>query len=203
MTDLTIISGMGDGGKNCSLDDAEALRNLRSREPADRCPQRHWHAVHTRSRHEKVVAKELATKGIEHFLPLVPIRKRWSDRYVTVQEPLFPGYVLVRLAYRNYDHRVAVLSSTGVIQFVGNGKEAWLVPDVEVYSVQAMIHSQLECCPYPYLKEGMQVEVTHGPLAGATGILIREPARNRLIVSISLFAQSVSVEVDVADVRPC
>ena len=167
--------------------------------------QQRWYAVYTRSRHEKFVAQELAAKGVEHFLPLVPCRKRWSDRYVTVHEPLFPGYVLVRLVYRDYDQRVAVLDSTGIVRFVGNGNGSapWLVTDTEVLSVRTLVESQIECSPYPYLKEGAYVEVILGPLQGATGILVREPKMHRLVVSIHLFEQSISAEVDVADVRPC
>ena len=69
--------------------------------------------------------------------------------------------------------------------------------------MRTLIESHLECLPYPFLKEGTLVEVVHGPLRGTTGILVQEPKKHRLVVSIPLFAQSVSVEVDVANVRPC
>jgi transcriptional antiterminator RfaH len=161
-----------------------------------------WYAVSTRSRQEKVVARELAAKRIEHFLPLVPRRRRWSDRYVTVHEPLFPGYVLVRIV-QEYVQRVAVLECRSVVGFIGDDKGAWPIAETEVSSVKTIIQSRLECWPYPHLKKGSFVKVIHGPLAGASGILVREPRRHRLVVSISLFAQSVSVEVDVADVRSC
>lgn len=170
--------------------------------PAEFCSRPCWYAVQTRGRHEKVVAQEFAAKRIAHLLPLVPCRRRWSDRCVTVHEPLFPGYVLVHMVHTDYAQRVAVLECRGVIGFVGNGRAAWTISGAEVTSVQAIIQSRMECSPYPYLRKGSFVEVIHGPLAGASGILICEPKKHRLVVSISLFAQSVSVEVDVADVRP-
>ena len=161
-----------------------------------------WYAVRTRSRGEKVVARELAARWVEHYLPLVSRRKRWSDRYVTLQEPLFPGYVLVRIEYRDYDQRVSVLQSAGVVGFVGSRDMAWPVPETEVCSVRAMVQSGLSCSPYPHLKEGDHVRVIHGPMQGATGILVCGPRNHRLVVSIHLFAQSISVEVDIADVQP-
>lgn len=39
-----------------------------------------WYALRTRSRHEKVVRDQLATPGIEPFLPLVTRWRRWADR---------------------------------------------------------------------------------------------------------------------------
>jgi transcription antitermination factor NusG len=171
--------------------------------PVEPTLQSCWFAVYTRSRHEKVVAQELAAKGIEHFLPLVSLRRRWSDRYVTIHEPLFPGYVMVRLSHRDHERRVAVLDCTGVVRFVGDGRDPWPVPDAEVLSVRTLVESHLEYSPYLYLKEGAHVEVVSGPLSGASGILVREPRKNRLVVSVFLFAQSVSVDVDMADVKPC
>jgi transcriptional antiterminator RfaH len=171
--------------------------------PVELCLQPCWYAVSTRSRQEKVVAQELAARRIEHFLPLVPQRRRWSDRYVTIHEPLFPGYVLVHMVQADYVQRVAVLECRKVVRFIGDDKGAWPIAGAEVSSVKAIIQSRLECSPYPHLKKGSFVKVIHGPLAGARGILVREPRRHRLVVSISLFARSVSVGVDVADVRPC
>ena len=52
------------------------------------------------------------------------------------------------------------------------------------------------------IREGMMVEVVHGPLKGVTGRLIRKNDKARLLLSVDLIGQGVSVEVDAADVRP-
>jgi len=51
--------------------------------------QPRWYAVRTRSRHEKLVAKQLQTQGIESFLPVVTQTHNWSDRRKQVEMPLF------------------------------------------------------------------------------------------------------------------
>jgi transcription antitermination factor NusG len=190
-------------GNNRGLIHTAAPRVATALAPAELRPQACWYAVSTRSRQEKVVSQELAAKRIEHFLPLVPQRRRWSDRYVIIHEPLFPGYVLVHMLQADYVQRVAVLECRSVVGFIGDDRGAWPIAEAEVSSVKTIIQSRLECSPYPHLKEGSFVKVIHGPLAGASGILIHEPRGHRLVVSVSLFARSVSVEVDVADVRPC
>jgi transcription termination/antitermination protein NusG len=202
-----LFTSLGDGSGSCVSDcppvPSVAARVMPAVAPVGACQRSYWYAVATRSRHEKAAAQELATKGVHHFLPLIPQRRRWSDRCVTVHEPLFPGYVLVNMVHSNCEQRVSVLECRSVVGFVGDGKTAWSIADAEVSSVRAIVDSRLEFSPYPYLREGSFVEVIRGPLAGTSGILLCEPKRHRLVVSISLFARSVSVEVDVADVRPC
>jgi transcription antitermination factor NusG len=49
----------------------------------------------------------------------------------------------------------------------------------------------------------MMVEVVHGPLKGVIGRLTRKDAQKaRLVLSVDLIGQAVSVEVDAADVKP-
>jgi transcription antitermination factor NusG len=58
-----------------------------------------WYAVYTRHRSEKRLADALAKLGIDHYLPLLRTRKKWSDRYKWVEEPLFASYVFVRIEF--------------------------------------------------------------------------------------------------------
>jgi len=46
------------------------------------------------------------------------------------------------------------------------------------------------------------VDVIAGPLAGVSGILACNKNQYRLILSVTLVQNSISVEVDYADVRP-
>ena len=52
------------------------------------------------------------------------------------------------------------------------------------------------------IREGMMVEVIHGPLKGVVGRLMRKDDKARLVLSVDLIGQAVSVEVDAADVGP-
>ncbi len=61
--------------------------------------------------------------------------------------------------------------------------------------------SDLQFDPCPLIREGMMVEVVHGPLKGVVGRLMRKGAHARLVLSVDLIGQAVSVEVDAADVR--
>ncbi len=158
-----------------------------------------WYALRTRSRHEKRVREQLAAKGIEPFLPLVERWSRWKDRRTRVAFPLFPGYCFARFLLAE---RVAVLSAQGVVEILGTAGRPTPVPEGEIEAVRRLVTSTLPYDPHPYLREGMQVEVIRGPLAGLQGILLRKGARARLVIGVSLIRQGASVELDALDVRP-
>src|SRR5579872_667558 len=77
-----------------------------------------WYAVHTRARHERVIAQRLREQGVNTFLPLVTEVHRWSDRRKSVEVPLFGCYVFVKLPPIG-DDRLRVLRVDGVLKFVG------------------------------------------------------------------------------------
>lgn len=162
--------------------------------------QPHWFAIWTRSRHEQTVREQLERKHVEVFLPTIARWSRWKDRKKKISWPIFPGYCFARF---NPDDTLPVLKCPGVVSIVSfEGKPA-AIPDFEIESVRLLVESELQYDPCPLIREGMLVEVVHGPLAGVIGRLIRKDAhRARLMLSVDLIGQAVSVEVDAADVRP-
>ena len=159
-----------------------------------------WYAVRTRSRHEKQVHAQLADRPeIDVFLPLRERRSRWKDRVKRVQEPLFPGYCFAR--FRHPD-RLRVLKAVGVVELVGGSGEPESIPDHEIEAIRTLAASRLSYEPFPFLTEGMAVEVIRGPLMGVRGRLLRKDREYRVVLSVTLIRQSVSVEIDAAEVTP-
>jgi transcription antitermination factor NusG len=156
-----------------------------------------WFAVHTSAQREKKVAEYLLHAGVEQFLPVYESRRRWKDRVVTIETPLFTGYVFVRIAVLQ---KLRVLNAPGVARFVcQNGKPA-PIPEEEIVKVKSgMVKGAI---PHPYLTVGRRVAVTRGPLAGTSGILIRKKNNLRLVVCIDSIARAMAIEVSEADVQP-
>ena len=159
-----------------------------------------WFAIWTRSRHEQVVREQLEQKKIDAFLPTITKWSRWKDRKKKIDWPLFPGYCFARF---DPAHALPILKCTGVVNIVGfDGKPA-AIPEIELDSIRLLVGSELQFDPCPMVREGMMVEVVHGPLRGVVGRLMRKDAAHaRLVLSVDLIGQAVSVEVDAADVKP-
>lgn len=158
-----------------------------------------WYAVQVKPRAEKAVSAALRVKGYEEFLPLYACERAWSDRIKTVQLPLFAGYVFVRLDIHN---RLPVLKTPGVVSFVSLGAEPTPVDGRELEGIRSLVKSGLAVGPWPYLREGQQVEVERGALKGLRGILLKIKNECRLVVSVHLLQRSVAVEMDRESVRP-
>ena len=157
-----------------------------------------WYALWTRSRHEAVVRQELERIQIEAFLPTITKWSRWKDRKKKIDWPLFPGYCFARFDMHS---RLAVLNRTGVVNIVSFNSEAAPIPDVEIDSLRQLVETDLQYDPCPMIREGMMVEVVHGPLKSVVGRLVRKGPHARLVLSVELINQGVSVEVDAADVK--
>jgi transcription antitermination factor NusG len=158
-----------------------------------------WYAIRVKSNREKVVSSSLEGKGYESFLPLYRARRQWSDRAAEIQVPLFSGYVFCRL---DAAHRLPVLTTPGVVLFVGFGKEPTAVEDSEIEALRTIVRNGVPAAPWPFLAAGQRIRIERGPLKDAEGLLVEVKSHYRLIVSVTLLQRSVAVEVDRDCVRP-
>lgn len=157
-----------------------------------------WYAIWTRSRHEQTVRQQLEQKGIDVFLPTITKWSRWKDRRKQVVWPLFPGYCFARFTN---EQRVPVLKCVGAVRIVGFNGAPTPIPEEELSGIRQLVESDLQFDPCPLINEGDKVQVVSGPLKGVVGKLVRKGTNARLILSVDLIGQGVSVQVDAADVR--
>ena len=157
-----------------------------------------WYALYTCANHEKRVAAELRARSIDYFLPLYNSVRRWKDRRVTLDLPLFPGYVFVRLALRD---RLRTLQIRSAVRLVGFGGVPVALPDTEMEILRAGLAERLRAEPHPFLVAGRHVRIAAGPFAGLEGILKQKKSGVRVVVSLELIQRSVAVEVEAADLQ--
>jgi transcription antitermination factor NusG len=161
------------------------------------CAEERWYAAYTCANHEKQVAAQLDARSVEHFLPLYTSVRRWKDRRVQLDLPLFPGYVFVRLALRD---RLRVVQIPSVVRLVGfNGLPAAL-PDEEMEILRSGLSERLRVEPHLFLTVGRRVRIFGGPFAGLEGILRRKKNNLRVVISLNLIQRSIAVDVDSMDV---
>jgi transcription antitermination factor NusG len=156
-----------------------------------------WICIQTQVRKETVAAAHLQFRGYEVYLPVYKKHKSWSDRIVTVECPLFPGYLFCR-----YDSaKPPIVTTPGVVSVLGSGGRPEIVPEVEIAAIQIMLRSGFAVLPHPYLQEGETVTITDGPLKGIQGIFVKNKSEMRVVVSVKLLQRSVAVDVDRQSVK--
>jgi transcription antitermination factor NusG len=163
--------------------------------------QPRWYAVRTRSRHEKLVTRQLENQGIQSFLPTISKTHHWSDRRKEVQEPLFSGYAFVRLDH-DPDARARVLRTQGVVNFVGVQGMGIPIPDQEIDNISTVLASRMEYRERPFLYAGQRVRVCGGALDGVEGVLTAENSDRSVVISVGLIQRSLSVRVAGYEVEP-
>jgi transcription antitermination factor NusG len=159
-----------------------------------------WYAVWTRSNCEVKARLTLTEKGIETYLPSFREVHQWKDRKKLIELPLFPGYLFARIADCRQS-RISVLASDGVAGILGHGDSIEPVPESEIEAVRRLLGTSAHCQTNPLLQEGAWVRVKRGPLKDLEGLLVRVKNQTRLVVAITLLAQSVSTEIDTSDVQ--
>jgi transcription antitermination factor NusG len=155
-----------------------------------------WYAVYTCANHEKRVADQFASRRVEHFLPQYESVRRWKDRKVQLQLPLFPGYLFVHLEAQK---RLGVVQVPGVVRLVGFNGSPTPMPDEDISRIREFLGKGWRAEPHPYLQAGRRARVVRGPLAGMEGIVQWRKNRSRLVLSFDLIQRSMAIEMDEGD----
>jgi len=161
-----------------------------------------WFALRVRPRYERQVSDAIAAKGYGTLFPTYAISRRWSDRVKKMQAPLFDGYVFCQL---DVTERLPVLTTPGVLHFVGVGKSPVPIDPAEILSIQTAVQSGSLMRPWPFLREGERVRISDGPLRNVEGILLHANRDDLVVLSVSLLQRSIAVNIDrrwIMPIRP-
>jgi transcription antitermination factor NusG len=148
-----------------------------------------WYALHTRPRHEKLVAQRLTERGVKTFLPIV------KEVQKSLQLPLFSCYVFAKFV-TNRSERLNVLRVHGVLSLVGSQREGTPIPDAQIDAVRTLIDEELPWSPYPFLKIGQRVRIRGGVLEGMEGNLVSHNATQTLVISVDAIQRSLALRVE-------
>jgi transcription antitermination factor NusG len=154
---------------------------------------RPWHVLHVLSNHEKRVARRLAARSVEHYLPLYTERVNWTDRTVVTERPLFSGYVFARITNQS---RISVISTPGVLQMLGDGDRD-LVSEDELARIRDGLASGLLLRPHSSVAVGTRVRVRDGIFAGIEGVVTELRKQCRVIITFTPVSQCFSLEVGI------
>ncbi|MCB9267675.1 MAG: UpxY family transcription antiterminator [Lewinellaceae bacterium] len=157
-----------------------------------------WHAIYTKSRFEKKIYRALAQSEFEAFLPLIKEKRVWSDRLKTVEVPLLPSYVFVKVP-KNCIHQLYYYP--GFVRYVSFGGKPCVVRQEEIELLEQIVRHGFQAQQSVICNVGDAVRVIRGPLKGWEGRVELKKGGTRIVFQFNSIQQAISVEVEVSDVE--
>lgn len=158
-----------------------------------------WYAVYTHPRSEKKLAESLQKLGIEYYLPLLRRRKKWSDRYKWVEEPVFASYIFVRIDIGRDALRVLKLPQA--VYFVSTEGAPTVIEAHDLELLRLAVDNYAESLVIrdtATLAAGNKVLIVDGPFAGKEAMIDRVMGKTLVVVTFPALNKSVQVEIDVS-----
>jgi len=171
--------------------------------------QKNWYVLHTYSGYEDAVAKALKQRveslGMEDkiFNVLVPKEKKIkikNGKRKTVEEKIYPGYVLVEMIVTN-DSWYVVRNTPNVTGFVGAG----IIPvPISLQEIEILKKRMgVETPQYKIeVNIGDVVKITDGPFKDFDGKISEvDEERGKIKVLVNIFGRDTPVELDSLQIK--
>jgi len=171
--------------------------------------EKHWYVLHTYSGYEDSVAFNLKQRidsmGVEDkiFNVMVPKEKKIKikdGKRVTIEEKIFPGYVLVEMIVTD-DSWYVVRNTPNVTGFVGSGTIPTPVSAPEISSLQK--RAGIEEPKYKIdVIVGDLVRVMDGPFKEYEGKIGEvDDEKGKIKVLVSIFGRETPLELDFLQIK--
>jgi transcription antitermination factor NusG len=122
-----------------------------------------WYVLYTKPRAEKQVAQRIVELGVEMYLPLHKVKRKWSDRVKIVEVPLFNSYIFVKVAQSQLQSLSGI---NGVSRIVYYLRKPAVVRDAEIEAIKEFLvlaeYSEI-------IYEGDLVAINQGLFENVTG----------------------------------
>jgi transcriptional antiterminator NusG len=171
--------------------------------------EKHWYVLHTYSGYEDSVAfnlkQRIESMGMEDkiFNVLVPKEKKIKikdGKRVTMEEKIFPGYVLVEMIVTD-DSWYVVRNTPNVTGFVGSGTIPTPVSDAEITFLQKRMG--VEEPKYKIdVRAGDLVRIMDGPFKDYEGkVAETDDEKGKVKVLVSIFGRETPLELDFLQIK--
>lgn len=171
--------------------------------------EKHWYVLHTYSGYEDSVAfnlnQRIESMGMEDkiFNVLVPKEKKIKikdGKRVTVEEKIFPGYVIVEMIVTD-DSWYVVRNTPNVTGFVGSGTIPTPISDAEIGSLQKRMG--VEEPKYKIdVRANDLVRIMDGPFKDYEGkVSETDDEKGKIKVLVSIFGRETPIELDFLQIK--
>ena len=98
-----------------------------------------WYALYTNPRAEKKLSKYMHKYNIQNYLPLLKIKKKWSDRFKFVESPLFTSYIFIKIDF--FLEKNKILSLPGAHHFIFHLGKPCEIPEEDIQLIKIFVEN--------------------------------------------------------------
>jgi len=157
-----------------------------------------WLVVYTKPRQEKKLAERLTQMGYEVYCPTQRIKKRWSDRWKWIEQPLFTSHLFIQI---DPERREAIYFVPGFVRFLFWLKRPAQVRPQEIDVLKKWLNDFTpEAFNIQPLKRGQRISVKSGPLKGHNGVVVEE-RNGKLELILNDLQLKVMIDLHLSEVK--
>jgi len=149
-----------------------------------------WLVVYTKPRQEKKLAERLTQMGYEVYCPTQRIKKRWSDRWKWIEQPLFTSHLFIQM---EPERRDAIYFVPGFVRFLYWLKRPAQVRPSEIDMLKRWLNDYA-----PYTLEvttyvpGRELKILSGPFQDHEVVVVEQRGQ-----SLALYLKELQLQVKV------
>ncbi|TWI47275.1 transcriptional antiterminator RfaH [Pseudomonas duriflava] len=156
-------------------------------------PKPQWYLIQTKPRQDSRAEEHLQRQHFDCYRPLRKVQRLHRGRPDAIEEPLFPGYLFIRLD-RLSDNWYPIRSTRGVSRIVSFGEYPVPVRDSIIEEIQQRL-SQENKTPAPLFCEGERVRINQGSFAELEAIFLASDGEARAVILLNLLQREQKVTV--------
>lgn len=130
-------------------------------------------------------------RGFAFYLPLRRETKIYQRRKVTVEKPVFPGYLFAPF---DADGRVALLKSNNIVRILKPANRRRLL--YELAQIRRALQTDPTLSTCAALKAGHRVRILTGPFMGIEGVVKSLKGKTKICLNVEMIGRAVAVEMD-------
>lgn len=175
---------------------------------------RAWYVAATLSGREYRVRDALLQLAIEAWLPECRVRRIARRSIITINGPLFPGYLFVHADLAESQWKLLAIPDFETLLGCDNHP---LAVDSEVNALRKLVdqcggHVLIQAgevrrgysadADAPLFEQGQPVRITDGPYAGFDGVYSRPDVKGRIEILLDIFGRRTPLRIAEALVQP-
>jgi transcriptional antiterminator RfaH len=157
-----------------------------------------WYVIQCKAREDGRALEHLQRQAFCCFAPTLRVEKLRQGRRIAVQEPMFPGYLFVKLDEVNGNwHRIR--STRGVLKLVHFNDRLVPIEDRIIDRIRERLAVHQPCVPY--LKPGERVVITEGAFSDVDAIFLANDGSDRVMLLMNILHREQRLSFPASIVR--